>query len=564
MNNKNVKSLGIILCMAVVFLAVVFVGISLTKNVGKTEKEITKEEAGSSLKKVLDDIDVENVEARKSSIKLTETSLAEELPEIDKYPLSVEGKGEVNIEIFSSPEKAGEGTDGWLIEVAESFNKAGIKVNGKSASVSVRSMASGLGADYIISGKHLPDAFTPSNELWGEMILAQGGNITLEEKRLVGNVAGIIVSEDEKNKLTKKYGSVNMKTITEATANNEIAMGYTDPLASTTGINFLLSTLFAYDDSDLLSEKATAGFKTFQTNVPFVAYTTMQMRDAVKSGSLNGLILEYQTYVNTKDLKSYSFTPFGVRHDNPMYRVGKLSKDKQEALKQFNAYCLNSESQELATEYGFNQLDKYKTELPKINGETISSAQKLWKENKDTGKDITAVFVSDISGSMDGEPINQLKKSLINASSYINEKNSIGLVSFNSNVYINLPIGKFDINQKALFTGAVEDLQAMGGTASYDGVAVAVDMLVKAKEQNPNTKLMLFLLSDGQTNGGHSLKDVKGILESYKIPVYTIGYGDEADLDELARISEINEAASISADSEDVIYKLKSLFNSQM
>ena len=39
---------------------------------------------------------------------------------------------------------------------------------------------------------------------------------------------------------------------------------------------------------------------------------------------------------------------------------------------------------------------------------------------------------------------------------------------------------------------------------------------------------------------------------------------DKIDLEELKKISSINEAASINADSEDVIYSLKSLFNAQM
>jgi Ca-activated chloride channel homolog len=69
-------------------------------------------------------------------------------------------------------------------------------------------------------------------------------------------------------------------------------------------------------------------------------------------------------------------------------------------------------------------------------------------------------------------------------------------------------------------------------------------------------------LTDGETNAGHSLKDVTGILKAFKIPVYTIGYN--ADIKALQNLSSINEAASINADSDDVIYKLGSLFNSQM
>ncbi|GAE87982.1 hypothetical protein [Acetivibrio straminisolvens] len=54
--------------------------------------------------------------------------------------------------------------------MAREFNRANIQVNGEPVSVRIRGIASGLATDYIISGKYLPDAFTPSNELWGEMI----------------------------------------------------------------------------------------------------------------------------------------------------------------------------------------------------------------------------------------------------------------------------------------------------------------------------------------------------------------------------------------------------------
>ena len=59
-----------------------------------------------------------------------------------------------------------------------------------------------------------------------------------------------------------------------------------------------------------------------------------------------------------------------------------------------------------------------------------------------------------------------------------------------------------------------------------------------------------------------SLEDIKEILEAVEIPVHTIGYN--ANIKALENISAINEATSINADSDDVIYKLGSLFNAEM
>ena len=163
---------------------------------------------------------------------------------------------------------------------------------------------------------------------------------------------------------------------------------------------------------------------------------------------------------------------------------------------------------------------------------------------------------------MNGESINALQTSLINSMQYINKDNYIGLISYNSKVYCNLPIAQFDLNQQALFKGAVQDLSANGQTATNDAILVAIDMVNKAKADHPDAKPMIFLLSDGEQNTGCSLNEVSSIINTYEIPIYSIGYN--ANIDALKRISEINEAATINADSEDIIYQLKNLFNSEM
>ncbi len=165
------------------------------------------------------------------------------MPEISKYPPQVDSSTSSYIEIFSSTEKAGSGTDGWLTEVAKDFNNAKIMIDGKQVSVRLRGIASGDGADYITSGKYLPDAYTPSNELWGEMIVSRGVKAQLVQKRLAGNVAGILLTKAKKDELVNKYGAINIKTIIDAVANKELAMGYTNPFASSTGLNFLISAL---------------------------------------------------------------------------------------------------------------------------------------------------------------------------------------------------------------------------------------------------------------------------------------------------------------------------------
>ena len=518
-----------------------------------------------SVDKIISEINVNTVTHQKVPVNI-QADLKDSLPEISKYPPQVNSSTPSYIEIFSSTEKAGSGTDGWLTEVAKDFNNAAIMIDGKQVSVTLRGMPSGQGADYITSGKYLPDAFTPSNELWGEMIVSRGVKAQLVQKRLAGNVAGILLTKAKKDELVKKYGAINIKTIVDAVANKELEMGYTNPFASSTGLNFLISTLQTFDSSNLLSDKAAAGFEGFQTNIPVVAYTTLQLRESAKSGVLDGFILEYQTYMNTPDIRSYEFTPFGVRHDSPMYAIGDLSAEKMKILNKFVEFTKQEKYQTLATKYGFNGFNEYQSNASAVSGELIIQAQKLWKEKKNAGKPICAVFVVDVSGSMDGEPLNKLKHSLLQGQNYIGKDNMVGLISYSNDVHIDLPVAKFDLNQRSLFAGAVEDLQAGGSTSTFDGIAVAMKMLIDQKaagpNADPNLRPRIFVLSDGKSNTGHSLDDIRKIVQDLGIPIDTIGYN--ADIPELQAISIINEGACINADTQDVVYQLRNLFMAEM
>lgn len=559
----KMKGIGIIAAIGVLVVLLIVGGTLLTQNIGKSNKEVSAEKMDEKLAKMMKEISPATVEPQKESVELGADEAEDELPDISTFPLSVNGATELNIEIFSSPEKAGEDKDGWLNEVAEAFNSEGYEINGVKASVSIRKFDSGTMLEYIASGKYVPDAISPSNIYWGKMIEAKGIEIELITDRIAGNVPGILLSQKKYDALMDKYGAINMKTIVQATAEGELSMGYTNPLASSSGLNFLVQTLYTYDTKDILSDKAIEGFNSFQNNVPFVSFTTMQMRTAAESGSLDGFIMEYQSYVNDVDLKrDYKFTPYGVRHDSPVYAIGSLTAEKSELITKFVEYCQNGENQALADEYGFNNENDYKSESPEFDGDTLLKAQKLWKTNKDSATPIMAVFITDISGSMEGEPILALKNSLVNSMKYINKENYVGLISYSDQVNINLPIAQFDLNQQAYFKGTVNSLSAGGGTATFDAIAVGVNMLLEAKETYPDTKPMLFVLSDGDSNTGYMLDEIEGLLGNYRIPIYTIGYN--ADITALEKISAINEAASINADTDDVILKLKNLFNANM
>ena len=514
----------------------------------------------------------ENLVQRRAQIQLAGAQdITQMLPDIERFPLMNQPQAagnDVIVEIFASTEKSGSGTDGWMVEVAEAFNTANQRLkSGQRAFVTIRKIASGTAYEFIASRKYLPDAFSPSSNLWGQMATAHNVKMTPIREKLLGNIAGIVMKKTVADQMKAAYGSLDVKNLIDAVVQGKLAMGYTDPFASSTGLNFLFTVLATFaggNEQMMLDLSVVSAFENFQKGVPFVSQTTLQMRDSVeKGGALDAFVMEYQTFSKTQILQAgYEFVPFGVRHDNPLYGVGELSAEKLEALQMFAAFAEQAKFQASAANYGFNPALDYASAFPAPSGAMLIQAQKLWKQKKDAGRPISAVFLCDVSGSMDGSRLNALKKSLLGGSEFIAPENSIGIVLFSNQVSVVLPIEKFTLAHKASFHAAVEDMIAGGQTAMYSGIVVSLSLLLDEKQKNPNAKTTLFVLTDGETNAGLELKDVRPAIQALGIPIYTIGY--EANLPVLQELSSIVEAASMNADEGEVQYKIGSLLNAQM
>ncbi len=568
---KRKKSVPVLALIGVAAVAIWF-GYSFLRDSGiSLAPKLSYDSAAAKLEKTVSKISwSERFTTGGGTVATPAKSLEESLPPINTFPLVVNprGAGQAVVEIFVSTEKSGSGTDGWMVEAANEFNRLSKRLqNGQTAAIAIRKIASGTGYQFIASGKHVPDAYSPSNHLWVRMAEGRGTKMTPVLERTVGNIAGIVMKTEIAEEIMGGAGTPSTADIVDAVVQGRIGMGYTNPYASSTGLNFLVTVLASFsggDEAKMLSPEVASAFEAFQRGVPFVAMTTLQMRDSVEQdGSLGAFVMEYQTYVKTDVLRrGYEFIPFGQPHDNPLYAVGDPGAAKMEALELFAAFLQQGKQRKLATEYGFNPKIDHKPAFALPSGQTLIAAQKLWKEKKDAGQRIVAVFLGDVSGSMDGSRIAQLKRALIEGSSFISPENSIGLVAFSDEVTVRLPIRPFKLVHKSTFHAAVKGLRAGGGTAMYDGVAVALSMLVEEKRKDPDIKVMLLVLTDGETNRGLGFGDMSRIIEGLQIPVYTIGF--EANIGELGRLSALVEAASISADESNIRYKIGSLLNTQM
>jgi Ca-activated chloride channel homolog len=548
--------------------AIALVLVTVSCGSGGDDEPLEPDQAASQLADLADDIDwIDAPVTRSASVPPpTGADLAATLPPIDEFEIVVPapaGADEV-VEIFASTEKSGEGTDGWMTEVARAFNDEGVTLaDGSTAAVEIRRIPSGTGYQFIARGDDLPEAFSPSNQLWIEMA-GEFEEMTPIREQMVPNVAGIVMKTDTADELQAAYGELTAAAVVDAVIAGDLVMGYTDPFASSTGLNFLLTVLDTIADGDearITSPDVASVFEQFQRQVPFVALTTLQIRESVENdnGTLDAFVMEYQTYVNTDSLSSgFEFVPFGVRHDNPLYGVGTLSAAQTETLEAFAAFAEQPEQLADAADAGFDP-PPYESDVVVPSGSTLIDVQGVWKDKKDGGRPVATVFVVDVSGSMEGTRIQSVQTAMLSAREFIKPETRVGVVEFSDVAMQRLPIADFDLGQQARYAALAEDLSPGGGTAMYDGIVLGLSMLEAEVAANPDIKPILVVLSDGETTDGLTFDQVDDVIAGLGIPVYTVGF--EADLDELGRLSSLVEAASIDASEQDVEFKIAALFN---
>lgn len=529
----------------------------------------TKDKAEAKIKELVDGAiqPSYNENQSRANIQLTRTNLSSLLPDLNEYPITLDVQDSPRVEaaeILTSPEKAGNNRDALYLEMAQRFNQQGLTIsNGKQAAIAIRKMDSGLGAQFILTGQYVPDAFSPSNALWGAMVNANGNNLTTIAPVTAPNVAGIVVKKAKADQITTE-GKLDIAKLLTNVSNGSFAMGYTNPYQSSTGLNFLLTVLNSFangDETQMLSPDVASAFEAFQQGVPFVAQNTLQMREAAQgSGVLDAFVMEYQLWANATGLEDYQFVPFGVRHDGPLYATNEADPAEREVLALF-AKFLASQKGELSR-FGFDQVKDYKDAYAIKDGSIIAQAQRLWKQKKSGGKPIAAVFVADISGSMEGTRIKNLRKALIESSDLISTNNAIGLVTYSDTVNVDLPIRPFNVSQKSLFIGAVEKMATGGKTATNSAVLVAANMLTEFKKQNPDYKTVIFVLSDGETNLGVDFETAKNLMSLTAIPIHTIAY--ELSSQELKEYAGLAEGAYIESSAGAASYRIGNLLNAEM
>jgi Ca-activated chloride channel family protein len=247
---------------------------------------------------------------------------------------------------------------------------------------------------------------------------------------------------------------------------------------------------------------------------------------------------------------------FWSNHPYAILNAPWVTDEQRAAAEDFEAFLLDRPQQLRALEYGFRPADpsiplsspldtahgvdpsQPETVLEVPSAEVIAGIQDMWRQTK---KPVDLVVVMDISGSMSGEKITSARNSLLEFIDLVDDRDRLQILLFDDDLITLTPLTPLGEKREDVLrrvSGIIED----GDTRLYDAVYMAYQEL--QENGDPDHIRAIVVLSDGADTASQlTLNQVIGQVSNLSeggtgTKIFTIAFGDNADLDILERIAE--------------------------
>ncbi|MFG2040178.1 substrate-binding and VWA domain-containing protein [Dactylosporangium sp. NPDC048998] len=368
--------------------------------------------------------------------------------------------------------------------------------------------------------------------------------------------------------------------------------GMSDPLQSTAGLLALMAILDGNDDGEVTPDEQATLAKLKQERAVYTDTTAQLLAGlaaADKQGEAQGLQYVSAFPALEQDVLTYNkanpHTPLVAVYpsngsadaDNPylILEAPWAKKDRQDVAKAFVTYARSPEGRKVFLDAGYR--DPNRVGGAALSGNSSFSARiktvpravllpESVKQSMDTWTALTrptnVLLVLDVSGSMGeqvpgtGKTRMQLAKDAAHAAVTLFDGDvNAGLWVFSTRQVGNqdykqlVPIGRVGdpvagkTTRRDQMLAAIDKLAPGGDTGLYDTAAAAQQAVADAYK--PDATNLVVLMTDGKnddTTGGLSLDQLRGKLEANatsdkKVPIVTVGYGNDADFAALQDIS---------------------------
>ena len=363
-------------------------------------------------------------------------------------------------------------------------------------------------------------------------------------------------------------------------------LGKTSPALSTSGLHALVATYYAATglSADLtaanVQDPKVADFvRGVEASVLHYGNTVSTFLDGLRAADAKGAAMSYVSAIATEEQQVVNYDAARpatqlvavypkdgtMVADHPFAILGApwVTEPQRAAARAFLTWLQTSQRQQRFLAAGFRDFTGHAgPNLGLDNGivpagpalvlkppapAVLDLVRKSWDNVR---KRARVLLVLDISGSMDGDKLNQVKASGAAALNVLSPDDEVGLWAFSDQIDKLVPIAPLGPNHAEL-ARHIAALQAGGGTALYRATRDGVREILNGWD--PTRINAVVLLTDGQNSDPHD-SDLNALLRSLEVepaagavPVFTIGYGQDADLGTLRRISQASKGRSYNA-----------------
>ncbi|MFI0963256.1 substrate-binding domain-containing protein [Streptomyces sp. NPDC021080] len=352
---------------------------------------------------------------------------------------------------------------------------------------------------------------------------------------------------------------VTWKQVEQAVADGKLTYGMTDPARSNSGFSTLISVASALSgaqsaltDADV--DKATPRLREFFKGQKLTSGSSGWLATAYERRGTVDALLNYESVL--KGMKSLTvIRPRDgvVTADYPLSSLAASSTDTRDDVRRLAEALRAPAAQKLITERTHRRpvvasvapaagLDTgRRRELPFPGSRSVADRLLDSYENK-LRRPSRTVYVLDTSGSMEGDRLARLKKSLGDLTGDFRDREEVTLMPFGSQVKSVRTHVVRPGNPRAGLDAIRRDTRAM----SADGDTAIYTSLEKAYEHlgaGDDTFTSIVLMTDGENTKGASPADFDGFYRRLpggqrQIPVFPILFGD-SDRGELQHIADL-------------------------
>ena len=378
--------------------------------------------------------------------------------------------------------------------------------------------------------------------------------------------------------------------------------GHTDPQVSSTALSTLIAEFYAstiYNTGDpnlrrlslenVEDEAVQQGVREIENLIKHYSSRTTEFKEYIAQGPsyLDFVALEENDLIFINQGKTEFKPPeklvalypkegtFWHEHPFGIPNADWVSDEQREAARIFTEYIRSEEVQQKVLESGFRPANpnvpldapnspfiqdlgvdpnQPSTVLTVPDPEVIAAVQSSWQFVK---KQADVLLVFDISGSMDGDKIEQARTAANIFLDNMPTQNQVGLVTFNHLPNYQVPLASFE-GAGTNIRSEINALYADGDTALFDAIIKAIEIARPADGADNDRIKAIVVLSDGEdTASVNSLNDAIAAIKAVRsdrnpVLVIPVAYGSDADINALNGIARASATKVQSGDPEDI------------